>query len=224
MTTLIRVDSDQGKLLCVPGSVRLALFLLAIATANAALSDQIVGRWRSLGTSKDGIGAIYEFHANGDVDYSPGAVVEMTYRVEGDQLFLPTANAGGSEQKLKITWLGDNKVRLAPQSGSPGDSAGSELTRKGERADSKNPILGEWAGTRDMGGHKLDMLWFFYAEGKGLFLMPFTPQHGHYTVKDSTIRLELPNTNPIQTKFEISGNVLTMGNPSGNGQSRLARY
>lgn len=224
MTTLIRGDSDQGEILCVRGSVRLTLFLLAIATANAALSDQIVGRWRSLETSKGGIGAIYEFHANGDVDYSPGAVVEMSYRVEGDQLFLPASNAGGSERKLKIRWVGENKFRLTPQSGSPGDSAGSELTRKGERANSKNPILGEWTGTQDMRGHKLDMLWFFYPEGKSLFLMPFTPQHGHYTVKDSTIRLELPDTNPIETKFEISGRVLTMVNRSGNGQSRLARY
>jgi hypothetical protein len=205
------------------GYMQLTLFLLAIGCANAAPLDQIVGRWRSLETSKGGIGVIYQFRANGDVDYSPGAVVETTYRIEGNQLWIHDANAGGSEQKLKIKWIGENKFRLEPQSGSTGETAVSELTRKGERRDSKNPIIGEWTGTQDMRGHKLPMIWLFYPEGKSLFLMPFTPQHGHYTVQESTLRIEL-STNTIERKFQVNGDVLTIAEPSGTGQSRLARF
>ena len=49
----------------------------------------LIGRWRSVETSKGGIGAVYHFHADGTVDFSPGAIVDMPYRVEGDQVIFP---------------------------------------------------------------------------------------------------------------------------------------
>ena len=205
-------------------SMRLAVFLFAISIANAAASDQIVGRWRTLKTSQGGIGEVYKFLPNGDVVYSPGAIVETTYRVEGDQLWIHGSNAGESEEKLKIKWLGENKLRLEPPSGSTRrEDKVSDLTRRGERGNSKDPIIGEWTGTRDMGGRTLDMLWCFYPDGKSLFLMPFTHQPGHYTVKESTIRIELPEKT-IERQFEINGDVLTLTDASGTGESRLKRF
>jgi hypothetical protein len=225
MATLIRVDSIERRsrhIVCTR-SIRLGLFLLAAGWANAATSDQVVGRWRSLKTSKGGIGAIYEFRPNGDVDYSPGAIVASSFRVEGDQLWIHDSSSGGSEQKLKIKWIGEDKFRLEPESKSKGETKRSELTRKGQRADPKNPIVGEWTGTQDMRERKLAVLWLFHPDGKSLFLMPFAPQRGHYKVQKSTIRIELPIGTIIRT-FEINDDVLTFADPSGPGQARLARY
>src|SRR5229473_5716400 len=97
------------SLAVIRSTVLLPLVLLC-ASADDTSSGQIVGRWRSLETSKGGIGAMYGFHANGVVDFSPGAVVEMPWRIENDQLVLPSATVGGPEQKKSIKWLGENKV------------------------------------------------------------------------------------------------------------------
>ncbi|MEO8053267.1 MAG: hypothetical protein ABI833_22940, partial [Acidobacteriota bacterium] len=54
------------------------LATLPLATAQpaaAASAAGLIGRWRSVETSKGGIGAVYLFHADGTVDFSPGAIV-----------------------------------------------------------------------------------------------------------------------------------------------------
>ncbi|MFL6350773.1 MAG: hypothetical protein ACJ74Z_02830 [Bryobacteraceae bacterium] len=48
----------------------------------------VVGRWRSLETSKGGIGAIFELHVDGTVDFSSEAPFESPYRIDGNQLIL----------------------------------------------------------------------------------------------------------------------------------------
>ena len=201
----------------IPTAVLLPLILLCAAPDDTSLR-QIVGRWRSLETSKGGIGATYEFHADGAVDFSPGAVVEMPWRMEDGQLLLPSGGVDGSEQKLTLKWLGENRVQFVS-----GNSTADELTRKGDRSDT-NPIIGEWMGTRDMGGRKLEMHWFFYSAGKGLFLLPFVSQHGHYTITNRTLHVEMPNTNAQDFKFELKDNALTLSKPDGSGEYRYARY
>src|SRR3974377_1991113 len=88
-----------------------AVCLPAIAAQTPA-SSSVVGRWRSLATSHGGIGAIFEFHPDGVVDYSPGAVVESDYRIEGDEVVLPPATKTGPEQRQTVEWLGDEHFRL----------------------------------------------------------------------------------------------------------------
>ncbi len=194
------------------------LFFLLCASAAESASDQIVGRWRSVETSKGGMGAMYEFHANGTFDYSPGAVVEMPWRIENDELVLPPGTAGGPVQKKTIVWLGENKVQFIE------GGSNEELTRSGDRSDVGNPIIGEWIGTREMSGRKLEMHWFFYPEGKGLFLLPFLSQHGHYTISNSSLEIEMPNSSPVDFKFQVEGEVLTLVKLEGRVESRFARY
>jgi hypothetical protein len=194
-------------------------FILVCASAADASSGEIVGRWRSLETSKGGIGAMYEFHANGAVDFSPGAIVETPWRVENDQLVLPSGTSGGQEHKQTIQWLSDNKVQFVS-----GDGVGDELTRSGGRSDAAHPMIGEWIGTRDMSGRKLEMHWFFYPAGKGLFLLPFLSTHGHYTITNSTLHIEMPNSAAINAQFRVKGDVLTLVKPEKSRELRFARY
>lgn len=53
-------------------------------------------------TSQGGIGAMYEFGADGTIRFSPGAIMDMPYRLEGNQLILPPATTNGPEQKSTI--------------------------------------------------------------------------------------------------------------------------
>jgi hypothetical protein len=120
----------------------------------------------------------------------------------------------------------EHSIRLTqPQQGMRVRVSGTseELTRSGDRSNACNPIIGEWIGTREMDGRKLEMHWFFYPAGKGLFLLPFLSQHGHYTMSNSTLRIEMPDTSGVDFKFQAKGNVLTLVKQE-RGESRFARY
>jgi hypothetical protein len=192
------------------------LFLAVFAPLLAAEdpSARVLGRWRSLGTSSGGIGVMFEFRKDNVVDFCSGAAVEATYRIEGDQLILPPEVKDGPELNQTMEWLGDDKLRL-----SQGNDLVVELARAGTRPDAKNRALGEWVAQREMAGGKLEVRYFFYPAGKALVLLPFLTQRGSYTLGDGTIRLELPGKDPVEGKFKVEGDALTL--PDG---SRLARY
>jgi hypothetical protein len=201
-------------------TTRKFFFLLAILPLLAAddAGTRLLGRWRSLETSKGGIGAMFEFRKDGVVDYSPGAVVEMKYRIEGDQLILPPATINGPEQKQTMEWSGNDKLRLKT-----GGGPGVELARAGQAPDVDHPILGEWTSSREMSGRTMQARHLFYPAGKGLLLLPFLKQSGSYSIRGESIRLELPGRDPVEGKFTVNSDVLTIPGPN-SGESRFARY
>jgi hypothetical protein len=186
------------------------------ASAQQSYPTSIVGRWRSLQTSKGGIGEICEFRSDGTVDFSPGAVVEMPWRIENNQLVLPSETNGGAERKANMKWLGDNKLSL-------GGEVRVELARVSDRADAANPILGEWIENREMAGRNLEAHWLFYPGGKILFLIPFATQHGSFTISGSALHVKMPGRNP-EFRFELTDNLLTLSEPEGRHEDRYARY
>src|SRR5579863_7686350 len=143
------------------------LLLFALVLANAQPPANLTGRWRSVETSKGGIGAVYQFHADGTVDFSPGAIVEMPYRVEGDQLILPPATTTGPESKSAIALVGDSQLRMTVQGHT------EEYRWQGAAPDPGNRLLGEWLGSREMDGHPMAVRMFFYPAGKSLLLIAF---------------------------------------------------
>jgi hypothetical protein len=187
------------------------------ASAQQLSPGTIVGRWRSLETSKGGIGAIMEFRSDGSVDFSPGAGVEMPWRIENNQLILPPETDGGAERKANLKWLGDNKLSLVSE------AAVIELARVGDRADAGNPIIGEWIESREMAGHNFEAYYLFYLSGRLLFVMPIKTQHGSYTISGSALHLKVPGLRP-EFRFELTDNLLTLSAPEGGDADRYARY
>jgi hypothetical protein len=125
--------------------MRSLLALLAVPVLCAQdPAGQVVGRWRSITTSKGGIGSIVQLRKDGVIDYSPGAVVEMKYRIEGNELVLPPATKTGPETRQTIEFEGESKMRMVTAGG-----PAVELTRQGSRPDAVRPILGEWTAPRE---------------------------------------------------------------------------
>jgi hypothetical protein len=187
------------------------------ASAQQSSSASIVGRWRSLETSKGGLGAVYEFRPDGTVDFSPGAIVEMQWRVENNQLVVPPGTVGGDEQKYTLQWFSDSKLGLKTEAGV------TELTRLGERSHADKPIVGEWIEHREMAGRNLEAHWLFYLNSKLLFIMPFAIQHGSYTMSGSALHLKMPGLRP-ESRFEVKDNLLIFSELQGSQKDRYVRY
>jgi hypothetical protein len=188
------------------------------AAAQGYSHGSIVGRWRSLETSKGGIGEVYEFRSDGTLDYSPGAVVEMPWRIENNQLVLPPETDNGAERKVNLKWSGENKVSLNSEAG-----VVIELSRVGNLADAKNPIIGEWIEHREMAGLKLEAHYLFYKRGKLLLVIPFVIQHGSYTISGSALNVKMQDRN-VEVEFQLTDTMLTMSEPKGRHIYRYARY
>jgi hypothetical protein len=207
--------------LCFAASVALLAWMSfdsgCCASAQQTSSASIVGRWRSMETSKGGIGYMFEFRSDGTVDFSPAAVVETQWRIENNQLILPPGTVGGAEQKFNLKWLGDNKLSLTT------GADVTELARIGDLANPGNPIVGEWIESREMAGRNLEAHWLFYLDGKILFLMPFVTQHGSYTISGSALHLKVPGLGP-EFRFELTDGVLTFSAPEGGDAVRYAHY
>lgn len=202
--------------------VSAALFWVASAGAADAGTAPIVGRWRSLENSQGGVGGMFEFREGGGLEYSPGSVVEMPYRVEGDTLVLPSATLSGAEQELKMEWLPDSRLRLS----APGIMS-ILLTRRGAKAGDPKSIRGEFFGQREIEGRVVDAVYLFGPDGKVLLLMPFLKTQGSYTVDGDKIRLSVPDRWSAEGTFKVDGNTLTLSikDPKkGMQDSRYARY
>jgi len=199
------------------------LLLLLMALAGQAFEGPpaaLMGRWRSAETSKGGIGSLYSFRENGTVDFSPAALVEMQYRLDGGNLFLP-AESNGPAPGTKVKFVDADHAQLSTEQA--GKISTQELTRKGSIQDPKNLILGEWTSPRKDLGAGIESTEIFYPTGKFLLIIPFTWVHGRWTVTGTAIQMDLPNSKPVQGPFAVEGDALRL--PLGtDGVSRFARY
>jgi hypothetical protein len=160
---------------------------------------------------------MWEFKKGGVVDHSSGAVVEMSYRVEGNELVFPPATIGGPDQRQTMTWIGNDRLSLRE-----GGQPVAELARKGPGSDTGGKIVGEWGGVRDMGGTKVECLYLFYADGKALLLIRFRPEQGSYSIDNGKIHLDLLGRPSVDGAFKVDGEVLTL--TMAERSSRYTRY
>ena len=175
---------------------------------------ELMGRWRSFGTSSSGLGAMLTFHSNGVVDCIAGAVVDGTYRIEGDEMIVPPSSIKGPEVRQKMVFLGLDRLRMREV----------EWIRTGTAPDANHPILGEWTTRWEMSGRQGEARYLFYSAGKSLFLWPFVPlSPGRYSIKGSIMHLEVPDQPEAEGTFQIEGDVLTVPGPNGSSY-RLQRY
>ncbi len=195
----------------------LATLPLAMAQPPAATSaTDLIGRWRSVETSKGGIGAVYLFNPDGAVEFSPGAIVDMPYRLEGDQLILPPATTTGPEMKSTLTWPSNDVLRMSMQGQT------EDYQRRGA-ADPRDRLLGEWLTSREINGQRMPVEMFFYPAGRSMLMILFTTKRGRYSVTNGRLVAEFGGQVGLDGAFDIANGVLSI-NRSGGRVTKLARY
>ena len=125
-------------------------------SATAEGDHTVVGRWRSLESSKGGIGGLFTFHADGSLEFSPGVVLLSKYRVEGDRLTGPPGTVNGPETVQVIQSLTPSTLRV-----SSNQSWTMELTRQGKPEDPHQALVGVWT----VKGSEEARQWEFHSDG-----------------------------------------------------------
>src|SRR5437879_1233562 len=164
---------------------RLAILIALYITSGLSqeASRQLLGKWRSVETSKGGIGAVLNFRANGTFDYSPGAVIGGTYRLEQSRVITRYEN-GDPEDSMTIQSLTADTLRLGPPSdaGVPEGAGSFDLKRIGRPEDPNNLLLGAWVTVAAMPDTPNHGYYYFRNNGTETFNIPFLTQRCTYAL------------------------------------------
>ncbi len=157
---------------------------------------------------------MYDFDADGTVRFSPGAIVPMQYRMEGDRLRIVAADGIA----YALSWNGDDHMRMTM------NGAGSEdYTRLGVRPDPQNKLAGEWTGTRDMDGRKVLEHWIFGDNSNAVLMIRFYTQTGNYTVQNGRLVAKFGEQVGLDGPISINEGVLSINRSRGR-VTKLSRY
>ena len=190
-----------------------SVLVLWAGPAHAQDAGQLAGRWRSVETSKGGIGAMYDFQANGAVSFSPGAIVPSPYRIEGDRLTIGVQDPA----QYTVAFNGESHLRLTIAGQS------EEYTRLGNPVSHENLLLGEWTGNRDMDGQKVLVHWIFGADSSALLMIRFTTVSGNFTLQNGRLVATFGGRGGLDGSITLSGDVLSITR-SPTRVTKLVRY
>jgi len=193
----------------------LALGLCQEATRNLA------GEWRSVQTSRGGLGSLLEFREDGGMDYSPGAIVPGRFRLDGKSLIMTVDEGDGtqSEEVMTIAAISAGTLDI----GLPNTPA-LKLKRVGPLQDPNNLILGTWMTVKPMPDMPTAVYGYyrFHGDGTETFSIPFKWIHGRYSVNGQQIRYSLPGQAAIEGALRWEGDALVL--PKARGEWKLKRY
>lgn len=199
----------------------LAFILFSISAALAIgqpQQNELIGRWRSTEASPAGVSAVFEFHADYQLDSYSAAISEGRYRLVGTDTILFQSKNG--EEKQEVEWDSEDRARIEDEVA----GKSMELTRLGKIPDSKNPLTGEWSTTREWKGAKYPARALFLPDGKVVWITTLRTEHGRYSVQSKTIRLEVTGRPALEGSFAVLEDRLTLPNPKGSGSYRFNRF
>jgi hypothetical protein len=197
--------------------LRVALFS-ALCVFNGFCEEQgtkLLGKWRSVTTSKGGIGALLDFRPGGRFEYIPAAIVAGRYSVEEQRLTI--RDTGGEEIVMNIEAIGTDVLRLGmPKAGS------LDLKRVGQAEDPEHPLLGAWVTVRTMEGLPSRGYYYFRSDGTETFTVPFRTDQCQYAITGDRIRLTYPRQASVEGAVRWEGDVLVL--PWRGGEAKFRRF
>jgi hypothetical protein len=222
MTTL------SGRTAIKNGMVGLLSIATMISGSLAQPNRTVIGRWRSLETSRGGIGAIVTFHEDGRFEFSPAAVVQSRYRRDGNRLILPPGTINGPEQIYVIESVTAEKMRMRMRGRTDDITFSVEFMREGKVENTEDLVLGTWLpeqNSTSRGDDNRRGLWQYRKDGTALLIAPFRTDRGSYKIDGNQMRLEIKGRPSVKGKFRWEGNdVLVIPQLGSNGQLRVERY
>ena len=197
-----------------------AIFLHAVTLAlhGQLRQDSLIGRWRSTEVSPAGLSAIFEFHADNQLDSSSAVISEQQFRLVGTDTII-LQSKGGPVQNMELEWDNPDRARIEDEAA----AIFIELTRIGKILDSKNPLTGDWNTAREWNGKKYPAQASFFSDGRVVWIITVRTEHGGYSVENKHIRLEIPSRPIVEGNFAVTTDRLTLPNPKG-GASSFERF
>jgi len=195
---------------------RLALLgALCVMTGLSEEKAQLLGMWRSVTTSKGGIGALLNFRSDGRYEYMPAAIVAGRYMVEDKRLV--TTDTDGEQVVMNIEALSAETLRLGvPKAGS------LDLKRVGRMDDAADLLLGAWITVQTMQGMPSRGYYYFRRDGTETFTIPFRTDHCQYAISGDRIRMIHPTQGSMEGQVRWEGDVLVL--PWHHGEAKFKRF
>ena len=190
--------------------------LVACGLGGASLAAQevsIVGKWESVARSYGGIGSTLEFHSDGTISNTPGAMVESTYRFDGSRLVMSFTDPGTgelSENTVDVHMSGDSMIQSDPKSGQE-----IQFVRAQAAMADTLPIVGIWSFTHSTGGTAFQI---FTADGNMHLRVPFRTDRGTYMLSGDTLTIVIEGQDAWQVRYTIDGAKLTLFSGDGSPQ------
>jgi hypothetical protein len=197
--------------------LRLALLsaLCVFSGFGEEQGSKLLGKWRSVTTSKGGIGALLDFRPGGRFDYIPAAIVPGQYSVEEQRLTITDSN--GEQTVMNIEAISTEALRL----GMPKASS-LDLKRVGRPEDPEHLLLGVWVTVHTMEGLPSRGYYYFRSDGTETFTVPFRTDQCLYAITGDRIRMTYPRQGSVEGAVRWEGDVLVL--PWRGGEAKFKRF
>jgi len=181
--------------------------VIGLATIAAAqpLPKELEGRWRTRQMSKAGMGAIYSFESGGELGVSTGPLAPGRYQVEGQDVLLPPLIEGGPLNRMQMDFSTPGFLRLKQ-----GGKTVVEMARAGGMQKGGGKLAGQWKATQNFQGKQCPTFYFFYPDGRCLFIMAVESVRAKFSIGDGQMKIEFPDGKKAEGPYRRSGNTLTI--------------
>ncbi len=176
--------------------------LVSLSPTLAEGSEVPVGRWRSLTTTRGGIGAIYEFGPSGRGSYSSAALVMEPYTFAAGVLTMGQSRYG-------VGWHADGRMQW-------NDGQGTLLDFSPVGKPATKSILGEWTTRREMMGRVLPVSYVFQADGQAQLIIKLRTAAARVVAAGRDFRVEVQGFPTRKLRVIETGKRITITVPGGD--------
>lgn len=187
--------------------------IAAIFSASCRRDNGLVGTWTSVARGKGGLATIVEFRSDGSFASSYDTILDSSYKMQGDQLVLSTADGRGGQTSAGFAEArvsGNTLVLKAPWDGTEYTMQRSEPSPQGG-----SPIVGKWVSGA-AGPHPAFAQ--FTSDGKLSFRQRLKSVAGKYSVARDSLTLNFAGSPPQKGTFKIEGDSLILTPENGAPQ------
>lgn len=180
------------------------MLLLSFSPALATGSEVPAGRWRSVTTTRGGIGAVYEFGPSGRGSYSSAALVTEPYTFAAGVLTMGQSRYG-------VGWHADGRMQW-------NDGQGTLLDFSPVGKPEAKSILGEWKTwtKQEVMGRVLPAIYIFQADGQSHFIIKIRTAPARVVAAGRDFRVEVQGFPTRKLRVIETGKRITITVPGGD--------
>jgi hypothetical protein len=182
--------------------------------AQATPQSALVGRWDAETRSRGGLGTWIELINEGACSQTTGAMVDGTWKIDGEQLTLSIPDETGKPILQRGTAAMQGNVQTQVLEGQR-----RQLTRRGTAVPRQPAIVGVWTYPHPAGGQAYEE---YRQDGRFLFRLPIMSTSCRWTVDTDRIHLTVGGESR-DMRWRIAGDRLTLDGPDGNQTFRRER-